>query len=418
MTSVESPTFVDQVFLNQAEFLTYNAEFLPGASTGLAQKLQKSITSNTPLTVKLGLDPTRPDLHLGHSIVLRKLKQFQELGHKIVLIIGDATALIGDPSGRNQTRPPLTEEEVQQNAQTYLDQAAIIMDVSQIEIKRNSEWLYKIDFPKLLELCSRVTVAQLLTRDDFSKRYNSQQPISLHELMYPIMQAYDSVAINADIELGGTDQRFNLLLGRDLQLAYGNNNPQSVLMMPLIEGTDGKNKMSKTYPEHCINLTDAPENMFGKLMSIPDEMIIRYMSLLTTSTPDYVKQCQQALDENKLNPRDLKADLAKCIIADIAGREAADAAEASFIRQFKDGAIPENIPSITLASDDTTPILDLMINHDLAPSKAEARRLIDGGGVRLNSEKVTDGNAKIEGNAGTEAILQVGKRKFLKIILA
>jgi tyrosyl-tRNA synthetase len=414
-TNAQAPSAtIDEVFLNQAAFLARHGEYLPGNVEGLARKLEKSVRDNHPLNIKLGLDPTRPDLHLGHSVVLRKLKQFQDLGHKLILIIGDATALIGDPSGRNATRPPLTEAEVQENAQTYLDQASLILDINKVNVVRNSEWLYQINFPKLLELCSRVTVAQLLTRDDFNKRYTGNQPISLHELLYPIMQAYDSVAIQADIELGGTDQRFNLLLGRDVQLAYGFEEPQSVLMMPLLEGTDGKTKMSKTYPEHCINLTDPANSMFGKLMSMPDDMIIRYMSLLTAATDEYIELCKRGLDNGSLHPRELKADVGKCIVADFYGRETANDAEIAFTNQFRHREIPDDIPEAKLTPGSQT-LVDIIVTHNLAPSKGEARRLIEGGGVKLDSEKVNDHQESLKGTPGESVVLQVGKRKFLRI---
>lgn len=415
-TTTKPASAIDTVFMNQAEYLCQNCEHLPQGAVGLAKKLQQAAKENRPLKVKLGLDPTRPDLHLGHSVVLKKLKQFQELGHQVILIIGDATALIGDPSGRNQTRPPLTEEEVKINAQTYLDQASLLLDIKKLDIKRNSEWLYKIDFVKILELCGKVTVAQLLTRDDFSKRYDAGQPISFHEFLYPLMQAYDSVAIDADIELGGTDQRFNLLLGRDLQTAYGQEGePQSALLMPLIEGTDGKNKMSKTYAEHCINLTDPPEEKFGKLMSIPDEMITRYMQLLTSASPAIVEQTQKMLDSGKSNPRDIKVDMAKWIITEFHTKDDADLAEQAFIKQFKNKEIPDNIPEKTL-SPRNYPIIDLMIENDLAPSKGEARRLIDGGGVKLDGQKIESYDAEISIQSGDSKVLQVGKRRFLKLI--
>ena len=406
---------IDPIFLNQASFLCQNAEHLPEGVEGLAKKLQKAAAENRTLNIKLGLDPTRPDLHLGHTVVLRKLRQFQEFGHNIILIIGDATALIGDPSGRNNTRPPLTEVEVKQNAQTYLDQASIILDVSRIKIVHNSEWLYKVDFVKLLELCSKVTVAQLLTRDDFSKRYEANQPISFHEFLYPLMQAYDSVAIESDIELGGTDQMFNLLLGRDIQQAYGFNNLQSALMMPLIEGTDGKVKMSKSYPEHCINITDKPDQMFGKLMSIPDEMITRYLRLLTTAMPAVVDSFEQQLQNPQINPRDMKAEVAKWIIRELHSMEAATDAEQAFIKQFKEGGIPDDIPEILLHAGSQQEIQDILVAHQLAASKSEVRRLIDGGGVKMNQEKVTSHTHLITGEQGDELIIQVGKRKFIKL---
>src|SRR5574344_1375263 len=272
---------IRQEFIEQATKLARSCEVLPGGIEELAVKLQHAKETNTPLRVKLGMDPTRPDLHLGHTVVMRKLRKFQELGHKLVLIVGGATAMIGDPSGKSETRPALTKEQVEENAKSYFEQMAMVLDVSKAEVVNNADWLHKLNFMELLQLAGKVTVAQMMTRDDFAKRYSEGRPISIHEFFYPLMQAYGSVAIDADIELGGTDQRFNTLLGRDIQAAYGKKYPQMVMLLPLIEGTDGVVKMSKTYPEHCISLTDSPKDMFGKLMSIPDNLILRYYELLT-----------------------------------------------------------------------------------------------------------------------------------------
>jgi len=413
MTATDSA--IDQIFMQQAQFLARFGEFLPGGVEALAKKLHHATESGKPLNIKLGLDPTRPDLHLGHSVVLRKLKAFQDFGHQVILIIGDATALIGDPSGRNDTRPPLTPEEIQVNAQTYLEQAAKVINVDQAKIVHNSEWLQKLNFADLLRLASNITVAQMLVREDFAKRYESNRPISLHELLYPLMQAYDSVVIEADIELGGTDQRFNTLLGRDFQLAYGNTNPQSVLLMPIIEGTDGKVKMSKSYPDHCINLTDTSQDMYGKLMSIPDHLICRYLELLTTCSPEVIKNLEANMAKGTANPRDIKGELAKMIVTDYHGREAAEEAAEGFIRQFAQNEIPENIPIVQLKAGENYHLPTLMADHNLASSKSDARRSIQGGGVKLDSEKVTDENHSLSGSASQEMILQVGRRRFLKL---
>lgn len=267
---------IRQEFIEQAMQLTRNADFLPDGAQGLAAKLQYAADNNKPLRIKLGMDPTRPDLHLGHTVVMRKLREFQALGHKIVLLVGGATAMIGDPSGKSDTRPALTKEQVEENAKTYFEQMSKVLDVSNAEVVNNADWLHKMSFTELLQLAGKITVAQMMTRDDFAKRYADGRPIAIHEFFYPLMQAYDSVAIDADIELGGTDQRFNTLLGRDIQSAYGKKYPQHVMLLPLLEGTDGVVKMSKTYPEHCISLTDSAKDMFGKLMSIPDTLITRY----------------------------------------------------------------------------------------------------------------------------------------------
>ena len=415
-----STTTLNPVFLSQAEQLCAGGELLPGNPQVLAQRLQQAAETQTPLRVKLGLDPTRPDLHLGHSVVLRKLRMFQDLGHQAVLIIGDATALIGDPSGRNQTRPPLTEAEIAVNAQTYLEQAGQIIDVKRAEFVPNSRWFNGLSLADLLRLTAKVTVAQLLVRDDFAKRYSQEQPIHLHELLYPLMQGYDSVAVLADVELGGTDQRFNNLMGRELQTAYGcTKPPQLVLLLPLLEGTDGVVKMSKSYPEHCVNLTDLPEQMFGKLMSIPDPMIARYQQLLSPLTADQIAD-QQArfalpLDQGGINPRDAKATLAKWLVDQYHGTPAGEMAEAAFNAQFRDKAIPDDIPELSLPVGQPVALLDVMVSHGLAPSKAEARRLLAGGGVRLNGEKLPADPEPVW-LPQDSAVLQVGKRKFLRLI--
>ena len=303
---------IKKEFLEQAIMLSRGAEVLPGGVNELARKLQVASETNKPLRVKLGMDPTRPDLHLGHTVVMRKLKQFQEFGHKIILLVGGATAMIGDPSGKSDTRPSLTKEEVDENAKTYFDQMSKVVDISKAEVVNNADWLHKMNLMDLIKLSSKVTVAQIMTRDDFAKRFQEGKPISIHEFFYPLMQAYDSVEIDADIELGGTDQRFNVLLGRDIQTAYGKEDPQMVLLLPLLEGTDGVVKMSKSYPEHCVSLTDAPKDMYGKLMSIPDEMISKYYALLTDISNDDLKQLEEQL--KNINPRDVKMKLAYTIV--------------------------------------------------------------------------------------------------------
>lgn len=410
------PPSVDQIFIQQAEFLCRYGEFLPGGVDTLAQKLQQAAHRQTPLKVKLGLDPTRPDLHLGHTVVLRKLRAFQELGHEAILIIGDATALIGDPSGRNETRPPLTNEEILRNAETYLSQAGKVINTAKARVVRNSEWLMKLNLEDLLKLASKITVAQMLVRDDFSKRFGNNQPISLHEFLYPLMQAYDSVVIDADIELGGTDQRFNTLLGRDIQASYGKTDPQCVLLMPIIEGTDGKMKMSKSNPEHCINLTDPPQEMFGKLMSIPDRLIIPYMELLTNCNPDIIRQVKVQLESGIVNPRNVKAEMAKWIVGEYYSRDDALAAEEAFVKQFRNREIPTDIPMLTLTADLHYHLPTLMAEHQLASSKSEARRLIQGGGVKLDEHRIIDIDHEFSGKPQQEIVLQVGRRRFLKLV--
>lgn len=406
---------INRVFLEQAESLCRGGEVLPGGMEMLARRLQQSAETRQPLKVKLGLDPTRPDLHLGHTVVLKKLRAFQDLGHEAILIIGDATAMIGDPSGRSATRPPLTEEEVRENAQTYLDQAGQVIDVRKAKIVRNSEWLSGMVLGDFLKLAAKATVAQILVREDFARRYNENKPISLHELFYPLMQGYDSVVIEADIELGGSDQRFNNLMGRELQTAYGKSDPQMVLLMPLLEGTDGKVKMSKSYPEHCINLTDPPGEMYGKMMSIPDDMIPRYELLLGLLNEQQIEEQNQQLAAGQLHPRDLKSNLAKYIVSIYHSQQAAAEAEEGFVKQFRNREVPDDIPEVTLTAGEEHTVLDLMTEHRLAPSRNEGRRLIRGGGVKLAGEKVSDETETVSRPAGQDVVLQVGKRKFLRL---
>lgn len=390
---------IDEKFIKQATELALGAEIVPDGVMGLAKKLQKAEETKTPLRVKLGLDPTRPDLHLGHTVVMRKLKKFQELGHQIVLIVGGATAMVGDPSGKSETRPALTKEQVDENAKTYFDQMARVLDVSKAEVRNNADWLHTMKFTEMLKLSSSTTVAKLLTRDDFNKRYNEGRPISVVEFFYPLMQAYDSVAIDADIELGGTDQMFNLLMGRDVQNFYGKKDGQIAMMLPLIEGTDGLVKMSKTYPEHCISLTDSPKDMYGKLMSIPDSLMDKYYTLLTD------------LKFNKENnPRDEKMRLAFEITRMYSGEEAAKKAQDEFINVVQNKGIPEDIEEVKL--DSPIGILDLIVKLNFTPSKGEAKRLISGGGVKFDGEKISDMQTVID----KEGILQAGKRKYAKII--
>ena len=399
-------------FIEQARQLTRNAEVLPSGLEELAAKLQHASDTNTPLRIKLGMDPTRPDLHLGHTVVMRKLREFQKLGHKIVLIVGGATAMIGDPSGKSETRPALTKEQVEENAKTYFEQMSRVLDISDAEVVNNADWLHKMSFTDLLKLASQITVAQMMTRDDFAKRYSEGKPIAIHEFFYPLMQAYDSVVIDSDIELGGTDQRFNTLLGRDIQSAYGKKYPQLVMMLPLLEGTDGIVKMSKTYPEHCISLTDSAKDMFGKLMSIPDTLITRYYSLLTDVSQDELVKMDKEIESGSVNPRDIKMKLAHLITEEYHGTEGADKAQQEFINVVSNKGIPEDIESVKIESE--VNILDLLVNLGFVQSKGEAKRLIQGGGVKLDGEKVTDMTLVI--TPEMNKIIQAGKRKFAKLV--
>lgn len=416
---------LDPMFMEQARAIVKGGEVLPSIDH-LARRLQRAAENQTPLRVKLGLDPTRPDLHLGHAVVLKKLRLFQDLGHQAVLIIGDATAMIGDPSGKNETRPPLTEDEVKANAETYLAQAGKILKVDKTEIVRNSHWFETMNLGDFLKLSARATIAQILERDDFNKRYTEGRPIYMHELFYPLMQGYDSVMIDSDIELGGSDQRFNNLMGRELQNAYGRDKedsekkePQLVILAPILEGTDGVVKMSKSYPEHCINLTDEPFDFYGKIMSIQDELIARYETLLTPMNEEQIAQQKKMMGLSKeqggINPRDVKANLAKWLVGEFFGQEDANAAEERFIQQFQKKQIPDDIPEITLTADTSYELLALIVEHKMAPSKSEARRLFSGGAVKLNGEKVLELDGTAQGASGSHVVLQVGKRRFLKL---
>jgi tyrosyl-tRNA synthetase len=376
----------------------------------LRTKLQRSAKTGKPLRVKLGVDPTSPDIHLGHTVVVRKLKAFQDLGHTAIYLIGDFTAMIGDPSGRNVTRPPLSREEIEHNAKTYRDQVFKILDPDRTEIRYNSEWMGKFDAADFIRLAARTTVRQILERDDFEKRMNAQQPISLHELLYPLVQGYDSVALEADVELGGTDQKFNLLSGRNLQREY-DQEPQVVVTTPLLEGLDGVQKMSKSYGNY-IGIDEPSTEMFGKVMSISDDLMWRYHGLLTDLSAAEISNLRSEITNGK-NPRDVKVILAKLIIRDFHSAEAADAAEEDFNRRFVKKEVPDEIEEKQIDAGNYK-LTELIANAGLAASKAEARRLIEQGGVRVNGEKATNSAADI--TIGTEStLLQVGKRKFLKV---
>jgi len=381
-----------------------------------AADMAKKLGKGTPLRIKLGVDPTAPDLHLGHAVPLRKLRQFQDLGHTVVLIIGDFTALIGDPSGRNSTRPPLTVEQIDANAETYVTQAMKILDAEKTELRRNSEWLGVLGFADILRLTSQFTVARILERDDFSNRYASQQSISLHEFLYPMAQAYDSVAIDADVELGGTDQLFNLLAGRELMEKLGKE-PQVALTLPLLEGTDGTQKMSKSYGNY-IGLTDEPNDMFGKVMSIPDEIMVKYYRLCTALEVDEVDAIEVSLGDGSAHPNTVKRRLGREIVTIYHSAEEAEKAEAAFDRQFKDRQAPVDIPEVTVDLEDEVYLPGLLHQLGLVGSAGEGRRMMDQGGVRLDGEQLEAGmyyyaRARVESH-----VIQVGKRKFVRPIAA
>ncbi len=382
--------------------------------SALIEKLKR----NQPLNIKLGVDPTAPDIHIGHAVPLRKLRQFQDLGHQVTLIIGDGTALIGDPSGRNSTRPQLTREQIEHNAQTYVDQAFKVLDPEKTTLVYNSEWLLPLNLEQMLGLASKFTVARILERDDFHNRYTNNQPISVHEFLYPIMQAFDSVTIKADVELGGSDQLFNLLAGRELMEKMGME-PQVCLTLPLLEGTDGVQKMSKSYGNY-IGVTDEPADMFGKVMSIPDEIMVKYFRLASTVPVDEIDEIEKGLAADELHPNKVKRQLARNIVAAYHGEEAAVAAEEQFDLVFKAHEIPDDIPEFAA---DLTPndegkvyLAKLLADAGLAQSTGEARRLIDGGGVKVNGEPVPAKAYNVDPSLLEGATIQVGKRKFAKLV--
>jgi tyrosyl-tRNA synthetase len=395
----------------------------------LRAKLEKSAKTGKPLRIKLGADPTAPDIHLGHTVVIRKLRAFQELGHTVIFLIGDFTGLIGDPSGKSATRPQLSREEINANAETYKRQIFKLLDPEKTEIRFNSEWMDQLGAAGFVRLASHVTVKQILERDDFAKRLAEEKPIALHELLYPLTQAYDSVALEADVELGGTDQKFNLLLGRNLQREY-EQEPQVAVITPLLEGTDGVQKMSKSLGNY-IGIDEPPSEIFGKVMSISDDLMWRYYELLTELSLEEISALQDSAKRGERNPRDIKAELAKLMIADFHSTEDAQTAESEFNRIFRQKEVPEEISTREVEAG-VWPLPRLLVRMQLAPSVAEARRLIEQGGVRIGGVRHTDAGivvrinvdeeAQVEVNKvvitlnpGDEALLQVGKRRFVRV---
>jgi len=386
-------------------------------------ELRDKMKTGRPLRVKLGMDPTAPDLHLGHTVVITKLRQFQELGHHIQFLIGDFTGMIGDPSGKNATRPPLSREQILKNAATYQDQVFKILDANKTEILFNSRWSDELGAAGLIRLAATWTVARMLERDDFGKRYAARQPIAIHEFLYPLMQGYDSVAMKSDVELGGTDQKFNLLVGRELQKHYGQPQ-QCILTMPLLEGTDGKDKMSKSLGNY-VGISEPPETIFGKLMSISDELMWRYLELLSLESLETIGRWKKEVTGGR-NPRDIKAQFACEIVTRFHGAQAAERAQADFEARFKHGATPENIPEITVkvpidgrgqASGEVPEIAitKVLKESQLVSSTSEALRMLEQGGVRINGERVTDKGLAVK--RGDTVVLQVGKRKFARVTL-
>ena len=375
----------------------------------LVKKLERSQSKNIPLIIKLGCDPSRPDLHIGHGVVLRKLRHFQDLGHIAVLVIGDFTAMIGDPSGRNKTRPQLTLKEARSNAETYVNQAKVILDIDNAIVKYNSDWLNKMDFNDVVRLASSYTVARMLERDDFTKRFQSEVPISIHEFLYPLAQAKDSVELKSDVELGGTDQKFNLLVGRDLQKHSGQE-PQCIITTPLIEGTDGVEKMSKSYGND-IGLYDSPEEMYGKTLSISDEMIVKWLTLAADADSNTIEHAKKQLEDPNVNPMEIKRLLARKIVSLFHNDELALKAERHFNEVVVGKGIPDDIPVYSISKEDL--IVNVIFDSGLLKSKGEARRMIKHGAVKLDEERVDDIQATVLPDK--EQILKVGKRRFLKV---
>jgi len=377
------------------------------------EELVKKLATGRKLRVKLGLDPTAPDLHLGHTVVINKLRDFQQLGHQVQFLIGDFTGMIGDPTGKNQTRPPLTREEIEKNASTYREQVFKILDPEKTQILFNSEWSNKLGAEGMVKLAARYTVARLLERDDFSKRMKSNQPIAVHELLYPLMQGYDSVAMKADVELGGTDQKFNLLVGRELQKDFGQE-PQCILTMPLLEGLDGRDKMSKSLGNY-VGIAEPPQEIFGKLMSISDELMWRYIALLSFESQSKIEGWKEQTAKGG-NPRDVKVLFAKEIVARFHGAAAAREAEEAFERRHRHGEAPADMPEVTLQGGaDGLLITQVLKQANLAPSATEAQRTIEQGGVKIDGERVADRGLRLK--AGTNVVIQVGKRKFARVRL-
>lgn len=377
------------------------------------EELVRKLQTGRKLRIKLGMDPTAPDLHLGHTVVINKLRHFQDLGHHVQFLIGDFTGMIGDPTGKNQTRPPLTREQIQVNAATYQKQVFKILDPEKTEIMFNSTWSDKLGAEGLIRLCARYTVARILERDDFAKRYKGGQPIAMHELLYPLMQGYDSVAMKSDVELGGTDQKFNLLVGRELQKDWGQE-PQCILTMPLLEGLDGVNKMSKSLGNY-VGIDEAPNEIFGKLMSVSDDLMWRYFELLSFRPMAEVGAWKREVSEGR-NPRDVKVALAQEIVERFHGRPAAESALADFEARFRHGEIPEDIPEVTLtAPEGGLAVAQMLKQAGLTASTTEAMRMIEQGGVRFDGERLTDRTLKVAG--GTTIVAQVGKRKYARIHL-
>jgi tyrosyl-tRNA synthetase len=379
----------------------------------LRRKLERSARTGKPLRVKAGFDPTAPDIHVGHTVLIRKMRHFQQLGHRVIFLIGDFTGMIGDPSGRSATRPPLTREQILENAETYKQQIFKLLDPQETEIRFNREWMSAFTADDFVRLTAKATVAQLLERDDFRERFLSHVPISLHELLYPLVQGYDSVSLEADVELGGTDQRFNLLMARQIQREYGVEDPQLIMTTPLLEGLDGVQKMSKSLGNY-IGITEPPREIFGKVMSISDDLMWRYYELLTDLLPSEIEALKASCEGGERNPRDLKAGLGRRIITDFHSEAEAREASDEFDRMFRERQLPTDIPAVERPAGPVR-LVKLLAAEGLAPSVAEAQRLVSQGSVRVDDERIIDVKAEILPATGQNVLIQVGKRKFLKV---
>ena len=381
----------------------------------LLKKLERSVATKKPLRIKAGFDPSRPDLHIGHTVLINKMRQFQELGHHVIFLIGDFTGLIGDPTGRNETRPALTVEEVAENAKTYAKQVFKILDREKTEVAYNSHWMNKFSAIDFIKLTGQYTVARMLERDDFSKRFKEQVPISVHEFLYPLVQGYDSVALKADVELGGSDQRFNLLVGRDIQRGYGLE-PQCIMTTPILEGLDGVQKMSKSL-DNYIGVEDTPRDMFGKTLRVSDELMLRYYELLTDITVSDLEKLKADLKSGARHPKAVKVELAKILVTRFHSKEAADQAEVEFQRMFAEGGLPDDMPEVQMAPADQIWICAFLTQAGLVTSNSEARRLVVQNAVELNQQKVSDPNLKLDLKKGESYILKAGKKKFAKVVV-
>jgi tyrosyl-tRNA synthetase len=382
----------------------------------LQEKLEKSAQTGIPLRIKAGFDPTAPDLHLGHTVLLHKMRQFQQLGHDIYFLIGDFTGMIGDPTGKSETRKPLTREDVLRNAETYKEQVFKILDPEMTKVVFNSEWLARLDASDMIALASKYTVARMLEREDFSNRFTNQLPISIHEFLYPLIQGYDSVALKADVELGGTDQKFNLLVGRELQREWGQA-PQTVITMPLLEGLDGVNKMSKSLGNY-IGINEPADDIFGKIMSISDELMFRYYELLSDMPLADLQALKVGVRNGSIHPMAVKKQLGREMVARYHGAAAASEAEESFVKRFRDNQVPDEMPEFTVSLADTTLVCQLLNNIGLVKSNSEGRRAIEQGGVKINGEKVLDATMSLSdyaANGAADLVLQVGKRRFARV---